>query len=131
MANSSVKKGQAHAHQLTCLYGKWFFALLALYICVRFGVQWQTTTLDSLLPLVWFFAVSVVMIKKIADVAKTGLNLSFSHWQDVLFINWFVLITSLFSPWFALVYLVIPLYILHKYRATLRQLFGFCPCFRC
>ena len=43
------------------------------------------------------------------------LGTPYSSWQDVLFINWFVQLLSMFTSYAYLVYLVIPGYVTYHY----------------
>jgi hypothetical protein len=41
-----------------------------------------------------------------------------SHFEDILFTNWFVQVMTMFSEWFWLVYLWLPIYATYTYSST-------------
>jgi hypothetical protein len=123
MGNNSQKRSVANAKRLESQYGKINLAVTGLYVLVRILWGWDSFGFFSLCLFALFSGVNYGCSKVIFVCA--GENSPYSAYQDVLWINWFVEVTSLLSSWFLVVYLTIPAYVLFHYGGMIKNVL--CP----
>lgn len=117
MANSSLKKREQLEIQVKQKYSL-CIAFISLFHL--FANLWQYSFSSVLFSVVFFAAVNVTTLWTIIEAIRQGTP--YEYTQDMLFINWFVQITTLFSSWFFCVYLVVPVFAATKVWPFISQM---------
>jgi len=123
MAGAAAKKNEARAQAYRALYTKVMTAIYAFYFIVHIYRWGDSIIWSSVVALFFFSAVNYYTFTAVLSNCELGVPLSLP--QDILFVNWFVMATSVLSSWFWLVYLLVPAYMLYQYGGTIRALL--CP----
>lgn len=123
MANDSAKKAIAHAANIQPRYIRYGVIVTLVYFILRFIWQWKTLTFDSVFVFLLFAALTMLLIRQVIQNAKD--NVSIEGYQDCLIVHGITQILSTISPWFCLLYLSIPAYLVFTHRVFLRQVLGF------
>eukprot|EP00823_Brevimastigomonas_motovehiculus_P005859 TRINITY_DN4497_c0_g1_i1.p1 TRINITY_DN4497_c0_g1~~TRINITY_DN4497_c0_g1_i1.p1 ORF type:complete len:150 (-),score=42.56 TRINITY_DN4497_c0_g1_i1:381-830(-) len=113
MANSSEKKRLIQAKRQKLIYASTCIGIYVFYLLLRMiwwggSFFWYHWVGLGFLSLVNYFCLSMIF-----PMFDEGIDIT--YYQDVLFINWFVQVTTVFSSWFWLAYLSVPAYILYQY----------------
>ena len=98
-------------------YVKLTIAIYCVWFSVRVLWQWASVSWSTLLGIGFLSAVNYFCLSAILQALQLGTP--YSHWQDVLWVNWAVQLLSLVSSYAWLLWLCIPGYALYQYGPML------------
>lgn len=122
MANSSHKKAIILEGQLRKRFTWLTVIITILYCLIRFWWYNVTATLDCMVMLFIFTALTLYTMKWLLEKTRTGNLGTIDYFQDIIYINWFVQIISCWTNWAFLAYLLIPGYVIWKFSPLIRPL---------
>eukprot|EP00455_Lapot_gusevi_P047100 TRINITY_DN6310_c0_g1_i1.p1 TRINITY_DN6310_c0_g1~~TRINITY_DN6310_c0_g1_i1.p1 ORF type:complete len:157 (+),score=40.23 TRINITY_DN6310_c0_g1_i1:61-531(+) len=121
MAGGAEKKRARAEAETKTLYTYIVIGINVVYFLYRILWHWSSFEFSTALGLAFFSFVNYTTLSVIFGALETGT--SYTYWQDVMFINWFVQVTSMFSGWFWFVYLVIPGYAIYQFFPLIKGYF--------
>jgi len=118
MANDAEKKKEKLAREIREKYYLYMLYLYGVYFLLRVVWWWSSFTFWTLCGLFVFTIINFICYSLIVETSKLGTP--FSHYQDILWINWAVMGLSIFIGTYAgLLYCSIPAYLLYNYGPKL------------
>jgi len=122
MANESEKKRIKAAAEGRTRYSYIMAGIYCVYLPVRLIWLWSSFS--------WFDAFLTVLVSLInyfcfqQIIGSLELGTSYESYQDILFINWFTQIASLYSNYAYLTWLLIPSYAIYQYGGLVLSYLG-------
>ncbi len=97
----------------------WCGVLQAVYILYRVIWCWDSFTVWTGLGLAFLSFVNYACFGLVLSAAEMGTP--YTNWQDLLFVNWFVMAGTTFANFFWWFYLVVPIYAGYQYGPYIYQ----------
>lgn len=123
MAHESEKKRAKAAAATKQLYTNITIAIYIVWFVTRVLWQWESFGFSSFLGILFLSAVNYFCMSSVIRAAEYGTP--YETWQDVLFVNWFVMLMSLVWSRAWIIWLVIPGYAIYQYGPWLARMMGF------
>ena len=118
-AGQSEKKRSQNAVTTVQLYRQIIMALYGGYIALRVVWFWNSFTFGIFFGALFFSALNYFCLGAVQQALELGTSVSGA--QDVLFVNWAVMVLSILSDKAFYLYLSIPAYLLYQYGPMIKN----------